>query len=218
MNGAIVAPSILSADFLKLGQEIEELAQAGCRRIHVDVMDGVFVPNISFGCPVVKKAVREYPDMVFDAHLMITDPIRYVEDFARIGCQVIIPHIESQSGNRECLELIHSLGCRAGISIKPHTPAEAILPLIDLLDEVLVMSVEPGFSGQSYIEGSEIKVSEVRKLLDENGRQEAVVSVDGGINGETGILCRDAGATVLVAGSWLFGSSDRAERLHCFEE
>ncbi len=217
-SGAIVAPSILSADFLRLGQEIAELRDAGCRRIHVDVMDGVFVPNISFGCPVVKKAVRDFPEMVFDAHLMITDPIRYVEDFSRIGCRVIIPHIESKSGNRECLELIRSLGRKAGISIKPKTPAEAILPLIDLLDEVLVMSVEPGFSGQSYIPGSEEKVAEVRRLLDGNGREDAIVSIDGGINERTGVLCRDAGAEVLVAGSWLFGSTDRERRLHLFEQ
>ena len=129
MRETIIAPSILSADFSKLGAEIESLRNAGCKRIHVDVMDGVFVPNISFGCPVVKQVRKMFPDMIFDAHLMITDPIKYVEDFAKIGSDIIIVHIESQSGNRECLEKIHSLGRKAGISIKPKTPAEAILPL-----------------------------------------------------------------------------------------
>lgn len=217
MRETIIAPSILSADFSKLGAEIESLRDAGCKRIHVDVMDGVFVPNISFGCPVVKQVRKMFPDMIFDAHLMITDPIKYVEDFSKIGSDIIIVHIESQSGNRECLEKIRSLGKKAGISIKPKTPTEAILPLIDLLDEVLVMSVEPGFSGQSYIPGSDLKVAEVRRLLDENGRQEAIVSIDGGINDETGLLCKNAGAEVMVAGSWIFGSDDRSRRLHLFD-
>lgn len=217
MRKTIVAPSILSADFSKLGEEIANLREAGCERIHVDVMDGQFVPNISFGAPVVKQVRKMFPDMIFDAHLMIIDPIKYVEDFAKIGCDIIIVHIESLSGGRECLEKIHSLGCKAGISIKPKTPAEAILPLVDLLDEVLVMSVEPGFGGQSYIEGSEQKIAEVRKILDENGKQDAIVSVDGGINDETGMLCKNAGCEVLVAGSWIFGATNREERLHLFD-
>lgn len=217
MRQTVIAPSILSADFSKLGAEIADLRDAGCKRIHVDVMDGVFVPNISFGAPVVKQVRKMFPEMIFDAHLMITDPIKYVGDFAKIGCDIIIVHLESQSGNRECLKKIHSLGCKAGISIKPKTPVEEILPLIDLLDEVLVMSVEPGFSGQSYIEGSDKKIAAVRKLLDENGKTDAVVSIDGGINDETGLLCKNAGAEVMVAGSWIFGTEDRKTRLHLFD-
>ncbi len=199
-----VSASILSADMLHLGAELKRLERAGIDMLHFDVMDGVFVPNISFGLPVL-QAISAASDLCMDVHLMITDPCRYVRDFAKAGADWITFHLESSSDPARTIDEIRNAGCRAGISLKPATPAAALLPYLDKLDSILVMTVEPGFGGQGYLHDMTQKIREVRHMV---GDRDIRVAVDGGIDADTCTIAADAGADLLVAGSYLFRSDD----------
>ena len=205
-----VSPSILSADFVNLERDIRRLQAAGADYIHVDVMDGVFVPNISIGIPVV-AAIRKITDLPLDVHLMITEPLRYVERFCDAGADILTIHAEADTveNNLEALRHIRAKGVRTGVSIKPATSPDALDPYMDLMDLILVMTVEPGFGGQKFMEDMMPKVRTLRKIIDV--RCPGVeLEVDGGVNTETARVCVDAGANVLVAGSALFKAPDTA--------
>ncbi|WP_073078740.1 ribulose-phosphate 3-epimerase [Sporobacter termitidis] len=211
-----IAPSILSADFTRLGEEIASIRDA--EYLHFDVMDGIFVPNISVGIPVL-EAVRKFTDMTLDVHLMITEPVRYVKNFIDAGADIVVIHVEADTPERtaEALKVIRASGKRAGLSLKPKTPVDAVLPYLDLLDLILVMTVEPGFGGQKFMADQLDKVRYLRARIDERGLG-CEIEVDGGINPETAKLCVDAGVDVLVAGSAVFGAGDRTgviRRLRC---
>lgn len=198
----ILAPSILSADFKKLGEQIKEVERAGAQYIHIDVMDGIFVPSISFGMPVI-ESIRPVSDIVFDVHLMIDKPIRYIEEFAQAGADIITFHVEACDNVTETIEEIRKYGKKAGISLNPATPVSAIEPYIELVDLILVMSVNPGFGGQKYIVGSSEKIARISKLVKEKNSK-ALVSVDGGIKKDNVVEVLEAGADILVAGSAVY--------------
>ena len=202
MNPVRIAPSILSADFARLGEEVRALDAAGADWIHVDVMDGHFVPNISFG-PAVMKAVRGVTAKPFDVHLMIAPVDAYLDAFAEAGADTITVHLEAGPHIHRSLQRIKALGKRAGVVICPGTPAKALDYLLDLADLVLVMSVNPGFGGQIFIPGQLAKISAVRRMIDKSGRP-IDLEVDGGIDPETARQCIDAGADALVAGTSVF--------------
>jgi len=197
-----IAPSILSADFSRLGEEIRAVAAAGADYIHVDVMDGHFVPNITIG-PAVVKALRPATELPFDVHLMIAPVDPYVEAFADAGADIITAHAEAGPHLHRTLQLIRSTGARAGVSLNPSTPADAISSVLDLVDLVLLMTVNPGFGGQSFIASQLDKIRTVRAMIDATGRT-IDLEVDGGINAETAKLAIEAGADVLVAGTATF--------------
>jgi ribulose-phosphate 3-epimerase len=197
-----IIPSILSADFTNLGKEIKKVERAGCSRLHLDVMDGHFVPNISIG-PVVIKAIRKYTDLYLQAHLMIDHPERYVADFKRAGSDCIIIHQEACRNFRKAVEMIKGLKVKAGIALRPNTPPDTIKDIIDEMDMVLIMTVEPGFGGQTFIKGSEKKVAAIKTILSQKGL-DIPIGVDGGINNNTIPLVVKAGATQLIAGSSVF--------------
>lgn len=207
----ILSPSILAADFSILGDQIGEAAAAGAEYLHIDVMDGVFVPSISFGMPVV-KTIRKTTNLVFDVHLMIVEPERYVREFVRCGADSITFHLEAAEDADELIDLIHDLGCRAGMSIKPQTPVEAVRKYLKKLDMLLVMTVEPGFGGQKYIPESTERIRQIRQMEEELGT-ELDIQVDGGITRENIKVVLDAGANVIVAGSAVF-KGNITENIH----
>lgn len=203
-----ISPSLLAADFSRLGEEVKKVEDGGADMLHLDVMDGVFVPNISFGACVI-GALRKKSSLLFDVHLMITNPIRYIEDFVKAGADMITIHYESCSNQIEVLKKIRDSGCRAAISIKPATPAFVLEPILRYVDMVLVMTVEPGFGGQSFIPETMESVRALDAMIKSKGL-DIDIQVDGGITPETIRTAFDAGANVFVAGSSVFKAADPA--------
>ena len=207
----LVAPSILSADFTKLGEEVAALKEQGADYVHLDVMDGAFVPNITFGAGTV-RALRPVSDLVFDAHLMVAEPAKWVNAFAEAGADIITIHREADHHSNRTLRLIRSLGKKAGIALNPATHENSVEYLLDEADMVLVMSVNPGFGGQSFIPSVLRKIESIREAAVRRGL-DIDIEVDGGICPETAKLCRDAGANVLVAGNAVFKAPDRKQMI-----
>lgn len=206
---AILSPSILAADAMNMQKDLESAAQAGAKWLHIDVMDGLFVPNLSFGYSTV-KAIRGISPLVLDVHLMIEKPIRYVEHFCKAGSDILTIHVEADTpeNTKAALEQIRAMGVKPGIVLKPKTPAEALAPYLSMVDLVLVMTVEPGFGGQKFMADMMPKVKQLRAMLDEVNPS-CHLEVDGGVDLVTGQVCKENGADVLVAGSAFFGSKDR---------
>lgn len=213
-----VAPSILSADFLHMADDVQMIEDAGARVIHVDVMDGHFVPNLTMGIPLIKQ-LKPFARIPLDVHLMIDNPLVELPWFLRAGSDIVTIHAETLDAHDTlcAIDLIHEQGAAAGVSIKPHTPVDVLKPYLAQLDQVLVMSVEPGFSGQGYIEGSEQRVADVRAMARECGRHQLCIEVDGGINRDTVALVARAGANRVVCGSAVFGARDVSAELREIE-
>ncbi|MBO5335421.1 MAG: ribulose-phosphate 3-epimerase [Clostridia bacterium] len=217
MKNIQIAPSILSADFAKMGEEVRAMQACGADVIHYDVMDGVFVNNITFGLKMLED-IRPYTSLPIDAHLMIVHPEKYVERFAKAGADIITVHWEACKDNlREVLELIRSTGVKCGAVINPDTPVEKIRDVIPLCDMVLVMSVFPGFGGQKSIPSALDKLREIRAIIDESGK-DIDLEIDGGITAENVRLVKEAGANVIVAGSAIFKAADRAAAIAALKE
>ncbi|RLF50860.1 MAG: ribulose-phosphate 3-epimerase [Thermoplasmata archaeon] len=202
----IIAPSILSADFSKLGEEIRAVEEAGAEWLHIDVMDGHFVPNITIGIPVV-KSIRKVTDLFFDVHLMIDNPEKYIESFASAGADGITIHVEACKDPISVLKAIGENKCKAGISLKPATPLDTVKDILDHIDILLIMTVNPGFGGQKFMPEVLPKIRDARKLIDESGL-DILLEVDGGICKDNAKMVREAGADVLVSGSFVFRSDD----------
>lgn len=211
MKTVKVSPSLLAADFTHIADEIKRAEICGADMLHLDIMDGIFVPNLSFGVPIVAQ-IRKLTNMTLDTHLMTQDPIRLIEKFAKAGSDFITFHIESDSDVNETIKLIKSFGVKAGLSIKPKTSIEEVYPYLDDLDLVLIMTVEPGFGGQSFMLDMLPKISTLRTEIDKRGL-DTLIEIDGGINDKTGKLSVESGANVLVAGTYLFSSDEMNERV-----
>lgn len=203
-----VSPSILASDMLNLGNEIKKIENSGAKYVHIDIMDGCFVPNISFGMPII-SAVRKCTDLVLDVHAMIVQPQRYIEKFIKCGADIVTFHIEASNDEdiRASIALIKSLGKKVGLSIKPKTPAEAVIPYVNDIDMVLVMTVEPGFGGQKFMNDTMVKVSAIREYANSICK-ELDIEVDGGINNDTIKIAADAGANIFVLGTGFFKSEE----------
>lgn len=208
-----IAPSILSADFSRLGNEIADIRSGGADYIHFDVMDGEFVPNISIGIPVL-KSLRKITDMFIDVHLMITTPLRFAKAFCDAGADLVVFHVEADSYQNisDAIDVVKAQGKKVGLAVKPRTPAAVLYPFIERLDLVLVMTVEPGFGGQSFMPDQLPKIKELRHEIERHGL-DCELEVDGGVDPVTAKLCKAAGANVLVAGSAVFGKADRAAQI-----
>ena len=211
-----IAPSILSADFANLERDIKRIRDGGADYVHVDVMDGHFVPNLTIGAPVV-KAIRRITDLPLDVHLMIQEPDRYLDDFIQAGSDILTVHYESDGDTLQQIRKIKDAGIKACVSIKPKTPAEVLVPLLPLLDMVLVMTVEPGFGGQSYIEACSDKIRYLRKAIDTGGYP-CELEIDGGAGAENIAHIAQCGATVVVAGSAVYGKADVAAAIATLKE
>ncbi|MBQ4123548.1 ribulose-phosphate 3-epimerase [bacterium] len=209
MNKLVIAPSILSSDFANLESEVKRLEENGADWVHVDVMDGHFVPNITIGAPVV-KALRKVTSIPLDVHLMIENPEKYIKDFALAGSDYITFHYEAAKDNvKDVIDLIRSYNIKVGLSIKPKTQVCEIIPFINMVDMILIMTVEPGFGGQKFMQDCALKIKELKPLLNE----EVIIEVDGGINKETAKICTDYGATALVAGNYVFSQENMKDAI-----
>ncbi len=208
---AMISPSILAADFANLERDVRDIEKNGADMVHVDIMDGIFVPNISIGIPVV-KAIRPVTKLPLDVHLMIDRPIRYVEEFVKAGADYVTIHVEADQPQNtlEALDKIHALGCKAGIVLKPKTPVESAIPYLEKCDLILIMTVEPGFGGQKFMADMMPKLVQLREWLDDIN-PDCLLEVDGGVDVNTHTICKESGADVLVAGSAYFKAENRAE-------
>ncbi len=206
----LVAPSILSADFSNLQAEIKKVEDAGADWIHIDVMDGRFVPNITIGAPVV-KCIRKITKLPLDVHLMIVEPDKHIKDFIEAGANIITVHSEACTHLQRTIAYIKESGCKAGISFNPHTPIDSLRYVLELVDLVLIMTVNPGFGGQSFISSVVPKISEVKKMFQEANIMDKYIEVDGGINGQTAPIVRSAGANVLVSGNAIYSLKNQSE-------
>lgn len=210
-----ISPSILSSDYGNLSSELKRMEACGADMLHIDVMDGHFVPNITLGAPIV-KCIRKSSTLPFDVHLMISDPYKYIPDFVNAGSDIITFHVEADSDIEKTIDLILASGKKAGLSVKPKTPVEAVYPYLDKLSMVLVMTVEPGFGGQSFMEDMMPKVSAVRSEIDRRGL-DVDIQVDGGINKDTISIAAKAGANVFVSGNAIFSSDDAEKTIADFK-
>lgn len=211
-----IAPSILSADFAKLGEEIKDVEKAGADYIHIDVMDGHFVPNITIG-PLIVEAIRPITSLPLDVHLMISNPDQYIQAFAKAGADIISVHVEACTHLHRTIQAIKDSGVKAGVVLNPATPAEMIEPILEDVDLVLVMTVNPGFGGQKFIHSTLPKLKKISTWIKERNLS-VELEVDGGVNQETALLCTEAGATVLVAGSAVFNEIDRAKAIRALKQ
>ena len=211
----ILAPSMLSADFKELGNEIQAIEEHGAKYLHFDVMDGIFVPSISFGMPVL-KSIRSGTNLVCDVHLMITEPIRFVEDLAKAGADLITIHLEACEDVDATIDKIRECGCKVGISIKPKTPVSAMEPYLEKVDMILIMSVEPGFGGQKFIPESLEKIAQTKRMLDEKGL-DVDIQVDGGIYTHNVEEVLKAGANIIVAGSAIFNGDTKQNTIEMMD-
>lgn len=211
-----IAPSILAANFSKLAEEVIEVEKAGAELIHIDVMDGHFVPNITMG-PIVVEALRPVTDLPLDVHLMIENPDLYIESFAKAGADYITVHVEACTHLHRTIQLIRSFGVKPGVVLNPHTPVESIQHILDDIDMVLFMTVNPGFGGQKFIHSVVPKVQQLSDIIKEKGLN-IEIEIDGGINAETIIPCAEAGATIFVAGSAIYSKTDRSAALQEIKE